>query len=188
MMISSKEDFVWCKSCRVEALICCVKQVEFSNSPDHRLSCLVKCLVSWSHRRSLNDLPRQNPEWQGVSRILQEILILIDEGGVVYVCKNNIPGFKVNNYQFKFERCVGNVVIPRWEVDWVVVDNSKATYPGLVGVVEHVWFDSRVVQGHFWSPESHWFLSTFRLVPGRTERVKYNCDEWLFAARREVER
>ena len=32
MMRSSKEDFVWCKSCRVEALICCVKQVEFNKS------------------------------------------------------------------------------------------------------------------------------------------------------------
>ena len=32
MMRSSKEDFVWCESCRVEAIICCGEQVEFSKS------------------------------------------------------------------------------------------------------------------------------------------------------------
>ena len=32
MMRSSEEDFVWCESCHVEALMCCVKQVEFSKS------------------------------------------------------------------------------------------------------------------------------------------------------------
>ena len=32
MMRSSKEDIVWCESCRVGELICCVKQVELSKS------------------------------------------------------------------------------------------------------------------------------------------------------------
>ena len=95
---------------------------------------------------------------------------LPDEGGRYMFARTISRDFEANIYQLEFERWVGNGMITRWNVDWVTVDDSKATSPGLVGIFsgEHVWFDSRVVRGRFWSPEGHPFWSTFQLVPGWT--------------------
>ena len=53
MMRSSKEDLVWCESCRVGELMCCLKQVEFSKSrrPDRCLSGWARCLADCSRQR-----------------------------------------------------------------------------------------------------------------------------------------
>ena len=81
MMRSSKEDFVWCESCQVEALICCVKPVEFSKSA--RSSSILsgdmpsKLKSPQIVRRSAASVPRVARSEPNSSRNID----LLDEGG-----------------------------------------------------------------------------------------------------------
>ena len=70
----SKEDLVWFESCQVGELMCWVKPVEFSKSARSSSISLGEVPGKLSHQRSLDDLPHQCQEWQGVSQTPQEIL------------------------------------------------------------------------------------------------------------------